>query len=369
VNPARLIHINTERGWRGGELQTLLLARGLQTRGHQCLVVAPPGSLLATKARETGIQVELIPSKGEFDLAAVVALARVLRRFRPEVMHHHTSHAITLGTLASFALGRIPTVASRRVSFALSRNPLAGWKYTCRVDRIIAVSEGIRDQLCSTGIPRARIAVIHSAIDLDRFRNLPAREEIRRSLGYAPQDFVVGSVGHLAEHKGHAVLVEAAGRLAAGHGHLRYLVVGAGEREDTLRRQIRELKLEKEFRLLGFAEEVAGILPALDLFVFPSLSGEGSPAVLKEAMACGLPVVASAISGVEEVIHDGQEGLLTPPGDATALEAAILRFASDRSLRIECGIRGREQVLRFGIEKLIDQTESLYRELLEDWAE
>ena len=366
MRPSRLLHFNTERGWRGGEVQTLLLSRGLMKRGHQCLVVAPPASSLATKAREAGVPVEPVASRGEFDLAAAVALARLRRRFRPDLIHYHTSHAITLGTLSSVASARIPAVASRRVSFSLSRNPLATWKYTHRVDRIIAVSEGIRNLLTSAGIPRERIAVIHSAIDLDRFQHLRDRQEARRSLGYAPQDFVVGCVGHLAEHKGHSVLVEAAGLLSVQHGSLKYLLVGRGEREQMLRRQIQALGLESVFQLMGFSEDVAGILPALDLFVFPSLSGEGSPAVLKEAMACGLPVVASEISGVEEVIHHGREGLLVPPGDASALSAAILRFASDRSLGIQCGRLGREAVRRFGVDQLIDRTESLYGDLLED---
>jgi L-malate glycosyltransferase len=369
VSPARLIHFNTEMRWRGGELQTLLLSRELVRRGHQCLVLTPPASTLATKARESGVPVETIASRGEFDLPAVLSLARLIRRFQPDLIHYHTSHAITLGTLASFASSRIPTVASRRVSFPLSRNPLAVWKYTLRVDRIIAVSEGIRDLMSRSGIAPERITVIHSAIDLDRFRHLPDRQEARRSLGYGHEDFVVGSVGHLAEHKGHAVLVEAAGRLAADYGFLRFLVVGAGEREDALRRQIRNLGLQEVFRLRGFTEEVANLLPALDLFVFPSLSGEGSPAVLKEAMACGLPIVASAISGVEEVIQEGQEGFLVPPGDARALGDVILRVASDRSLGIECGRLGRERVVRFSVDRLVDQTEALYQELLKDWDE
>jgi len=365
VRPARLLHVNTERGWRGGEVQTLLLSRGLMKRGHQCLVVAPPGSPLATKSGDTGIPVQPVASRGEFDPAAVLALGRLYRRFRPDLVHYHTSHAITMGTLASFVSGRIPAVASRRVSFSLSRNPLAAWKYTHRVDRIIAVSEGIRNHLSASGVPRDKIAVIHSAIDLDRFRQLPERQDVRRSMGIDPREFVVGTVGHLARHKGHSVLVEAAGRLAAEHEALRFIIVGRGECEKALNRQIRALGLEKLFRLVGFSEEVAEILPAMDLFVLPSVSGEGSPAVLKEAMACGLPIVASAISGVEEVVHEGVEGLLVPPGDATALGAAILRLASDQSLRIQCARGGRESVRQYDVDRMVGRTEAVYSELLE----
>jgi glycosyltransferase involved in cell wall biosynthesis len=366
VRPARLVHLNTERGWRGGEIQTLLLFRGLAGRGHQCLLVAPPDSPLAARSAEQHIPLQTVSARGEFDLPAAWTLAGILRRFQPDLVHYHTSHAITLGTLASYRAGRIPAVASRRVSFPLSRNPLAAWKYTHRVDRVIAVSEGIRNNLVTAGVPRERLDIIHSAVDLSRFRSLPEREAVRRKLGYPGQEFLVGAVGHLARHKGHAVLVEAARRLVLEGGEFRFLLVGQGEQEEALRRQIIESNLAGLFRLEGFAAEVAEILPGLDLLVFPSLSGEGSPAVLKEAMACGIPIVASSISGVEEVVRHGQEGILVEPGDAAALAAAIRRVASDRSLGIECARRGRERVQGFGVESMVESTERVYGKLLEE---
>jgi len=365
VKPTRVIHVNTEKTWRGGEIQTLLLAKGLQERGHANVVVAPPSSALASRCREAELVVEGIATRGEFDPAAIWSLVRIIRRFRPEILHYHTSHAVTLGSLASNFTGRFAAVATRRVSFTLSRNPLARWKYTRRVDRIIAVSDGIRRVLRQAGIPNDRIRVVPSAVDLGRFGRVPARGEARASLGYATGDFVVGSVGHLAEHKGHRVLIEAAGEIARESPRLRFLIAGNGSLESALRNRIRQLGLDSVFRLMGFSEEVARLLPAIDLFVFPSLSGEGSPAAVKEAMACGLPVVASAISGVDEIVRDGKEGALVPPGDARALASAVLKFASDESLRLECGRRGRERVVQFGVEPLIDRTESVYREVLE----
>jgi glycosyltransferase involved in cell wall biosynthesis len=365
VKPTRILHVNTEKGWRGGEIQTLLLAKGLRQRGHSVLVVASPGSALVDRCRQAGVAVESVSMRGELDPVAVWLLARIFRRFRPEILHYHTSHAITLGTLAGSLSERVACVATRRVSFPLSRNPLARWKYSTRLDRIIAVSEGIRSVLLRSGIADESIRVITSAVDLDRFRDLPTRESVRASLGYAAEDFVVGTVGHLAGHKGHRIFVAAAGRIASVNPRLRFLIAGRGEEEGALRRQIGDLGLEKVFRLAGFSEEVAGLLPALDLFVFPSLSGEGSPAALKEAMACGLPIAASRISGIGEIVSEGVEGVLVPPGDAQALASAIVRFASDRSLALESGRRGRERVVQFGVEPLIDRTESVYREALE----
>jgi glycosyltransferase involved in cell wall biosynthesis len=255
-------------------------------------------------------------------------------------------------------------VASRRVSFPLERNPLARFKYTHRVDRIIAVSEGIRTLLERAGIPGERIRVVPSAVDLDRFRNPPSREECRRRLGTGAGEFLVGAVGHLAPHKGHRVLIDAARRLSAGSPTLRYLLVGRGELEAELQARIRSAGLEGVFRLAGFQAEVAGILAAFDLLVFPSLSGEGSPAVVKEAMACGLPVVASDISGVREVIRDGEEGLLVPPGDPAALAEAIQSLVRDPTRGVRLGRRGRERCREFAVEKMVEGSEAVYREVL-----
>jgi glycosyltransferase involved in cell wall biosynthesis len=363
MTPLSLLHVNTERGWRGGEAQTLMLARGLEERGHRCRLAVPPGSPLEQRARQEGIEAAPLAARGELDPAAIIALARMLRRFRPDLVHCHTSHAVTLGTLASFFAGRRAAVATRRVSFPLSRNPLARIKYTFRLDRVIAVSEGIRETLAAAGVPRERITVVHSAVDLRRFDPPRDRQACRRELGYAEEVFVVGCAGHLAEHKGHRVLVEAAGRLG-DNPRMQFLLVGKGEKEEELRQQIAALGLDGKFRLAGFREDLESILPALDLLAFPSLSGEGSPAVLKEAMACGLPVVASAISGVEEVVRQGSEGLLVPPGDPAALAQAIRFFAADRERGLEFGGRGRERSGEFRPERMVEMTEKVYREVL-----
>jgi glycosyltransferase involved in cell wall biosynthesis len=360
-----VLHVNTEKGWRGGETQTLLLIQGLVDRGHHCLLLAPPGSPLEQKARRFGLRVEPLAARSEFDLSSMLALSRIVRDFQPDLIHYHTSRALGLGTLASYLGRRVPSVASRRVSFPLTRNPLAGWKYTHRVDRIIAVSEGIRRVLLDAGVPPSHIEVIHSCVDLERFRKVSDRKTLRRELGYEGGEFVVGTVGHLARHKGHAILVEAARILLSEPVPFRFLLVGEGEEQASLRRQLQESGLEGRFRLAGFVEEVADVLPALDLFVFPSLSGEGSPGAVKEAMACGIPIVATSIAGLDELLRDGMDGWLVPPGDPAALAETILRVASDQSLGIEFGRRSRERVLRFSPERMVEATESLYGKLLE----
>ena len=363
MSALRVLHVNTEKGWRGGEAQTLLLARGLAEKGHAALLAAPADSRLLALGRAGGLETAPLQARGELDPAGAWRLARVSKRFRPDLLHYHTSHAVTLGTLASYLAGRRPAVASRRVSFPLSRNPAARFKYTHRVDRVLAVSGGIRDVLIQAGIPGSRICVVHSAIDLGRFRTLRSRDEVRRELGLPSGAFVIGTVGHLALHKGHRVLVEAAARAASG-ARCRYLVVGTGECEASLREAVRRQGLQDSFRFVGFLERVEEILPAFDLFAFPSLSGEGSPAALKEAMACGIPVVASRISGIEEVARDGVEALLVPPGNADALAAAVDRFASDEKLCLEFGRRGRQQAREFGVDRMVEATESAYRDVL-----
>jgi glycosyltransferase involved in cell wall biosynthesis len=133
-----------------------------------------------------------------------------------------------------------------------------------------------------------------------------------------------------------------------------------------LRSRIAAAGLGERFRLGGFRDDVASVLAALDLLAFPSLSGEGSPAVLKEAMACGVPVIASNISGVREVVRPEEEGILVPPGDPGALSGAILSLARNPNRCAELASRGRRRSLVFGVDRMVEQTEAVYSDLLSE---
>ena len=365
MRPLSVLHVNTEPSWRGGEAQTLMLARGLVERGHRSLLAVPRGSAIQRAGRAAGLDPVALPMKGEFDPASIFGIAAVLRETPVDVLHYHTSHAVTLGTLATLIAGRRAAVLTRRVSFSLRRNPFARFKYTFRVDHLIAVADSVRWVMIAEGIAPDRVSVIHSGIDLSRFGATPDRAAVDRELGLPPDAFLIGCVGHLARHKGHGALIEAAGRVAASMPQLRLLMIGEGSERARLEAKAAAGPLAGRTLFVGFRDDVPRLMAALDLFVLPSLSGEGSPAVVKEAMACGVPVVATDLDGVREIVEDAREALLVPAGDPDRLAAAIRRAASDAVLRRALAAAGRARVKEFSSDRMVERTLEVYRQVLE----
>jgi glycosyltransferase involved in cell wall biosynthesis len=367
--PARprltVLHLNTERGWRGGENQTLHLMRGLRRRGHAAILACQAGSPLEERVRREGIPCEPIRMRGELDLAAAARLRAVVRKRAPEIAHYHTSHAASLGTLAGL-LGAAPEAAvlTKRTSFPLGGNPLSVAKCTWRVGAVVAVSGQVRDLLVREGVPEERVRVIPSGIEIERFRDLERNRGLRSRLGWDDSHFVVGNVAHLAAHKGQRLLLEAFARLRRLLPAARLLIVGEGEERPELEARAAALGIGEAVHFAGFQADVPPWLAACDLFALSSLSGEGSPAAVKEAMAAGVPVVASEVAGIREIVADGESGRIVPLGDAEALAAAALELALDPARRRALAARARAEVERFSMEAMVQAVEALYLELL-----
>jgi len=358
-----LLQLGTEPGWRGGEAQVLFLAEGLRRRGRRPVVAAPPGSALLERASEAGLETVPFAARGEWDLAAGRRLARLARGLPASLVHAHTAHAAGLCLLARPLGLRSRVVLARRVSFPLRPPGLGRLKYSLGVDRIVAVSEAIRRSLLAQGLAADRVVTVHSGIDAARFaagRREPARGGLLRQGAFPAEAILVGTVGHLAAHKGIDRFLEAASILAATLPAARFVVVGEGKEGAALAEQARRAGLAGRVLFAGFRRDLPDLYAALDLFALASLSGEGSPAVLKEAMAAGVPVVATSLDGVEEIIEDPRHGLLTPPGDAAAMARALQRLAEDAPLRARVVEAGRRRAAEFSIERMVERTEAVY---------
>jgi glycosyltransferase involved in cell wall biosynthesis len=182
---------------------------------------------------------------------------------------------------------------------------------------------------------------MYSGIDLEPFAQAPSRAEARAMLGLEDDVFVVGNIARLWPEKEQSSLIKAAALLADKHPHVRFLIVGDGPLGDDLRAQIKEAGLEKVVLMPGYCEDFVAVLAALDVFAFPS-SAEGTPMVIYSAMAMGVPIVASPVSGVGEIVADGESGLFVPPADAPAMAAAIERLVEDSALAQRLGETARK---------------------------
>jgi glycosyltransferase involved in cell wall biosynthesis len=359
-----VLHVDAGRGWRGGQAQVYALLRGLGGMGVRQALAAPPRSALARKAGPAGIAVFEIPMRGEWDPLAPRRIAREARRLGARLLHAHDSRAHGLCWRALRRLPEARLVVTRRVDFPVGRNWLSRRKYGAARTHYIAISTGVRDALAASGaVGPERVDIVPSGIDPGRFRGGYGRDDLRRDLGLAPGTTVIGQVAALADHKGQRYLVEAAKRVAASRPDARFVIVGEGELRGALERQIAAGGLTGTVILAGFREDVEKFLAGFDLFVLSSHM-EGLGTSILDAMWLGVPVVATRVGGVPDVIEDGVNGLLVPPRDPEALAAATLRLLADAGLRRRLGGEGRRTVeTRFTAARMVEGTAAVYRGL------
>ena len=343
----RVLLVSTERGWRGGEVQLELLSRGLAARGHTLALLAPPGAELWARLAP-GIQRREWRARNDLDVASALRLRSHARAFAPDIVHAVTPRAHALARLARLAA---PLVVSRLVGFPAGKGPLGRLKYR-GVAAYASVSRAAARELERAGVDPSRIRLVPSALD-------PIFFEPRV---HAPHEgWVAGSVCALSPEKGLSTLVRAAAAIPG----LRLVLVGDGPERQRLLALGRELGLEGRLSLPGRADgprAVARALAGFDLFVLPSRA-EGLPTAILEAMAQGVPVVASAVGGVPEIVVDGETGRLVPPGDEAALSGALRALLADPELRLRLAHNAAAMAREHGAERQVIRLEAIYREL------
>lgn len=361
----RVAHLDTGRTWRGGQGQVLLLMRELRRRGVEQLLLAPRAPLLEKAAAE-GFDARRWDSRGELDLPAVLAARARLAAFRPHVAHLHSAHAHALGAPAARLAGVPGVVVSRRVDFGVRTNPFSRLKYALPVDRYLCISEGVRDVLRRSGLDPARLALVPSGVDLAAVEAEGAAPAagLRELLGLPADAEVVGTVASLAPHKNHALLLEAAPAVLAARPRAHFAWLGEGECRPALERRRAALGLEGRVHLAGFRPDARALLRQFDLFVLPSYL-EGLCTSLLDAQALGVPIVATAVGGVPEVVRDGVTGRLVAALEPAALASAIAGALADATARAAWTAAARESVRAFGIERTAERTLSEYRAVLD----
>jgi L-malate glycosyltransferase len=357
------LFVDTERVWRGGQDQLFALLQGLCKRGHIVHLACPPGTLLEERARNAGIRIHPFAMRSEIGPIAFLHLLGILWRARADVLAFNTPRPILLGNLASRFIRVRARIIFRRVSFPLRKGIFARLKYTWGIHSIVAISESIRFQLQAGGIPSARIKTIYEGLDLSGF---PRRQHA--GVQRTNDTIIIGSVAHLSPEKGLSHLIEAASLIPDARSQMRFVIVGDGECREELERQVRERNLEDCFYFAGFQNQTSTYLYSFDIFVLPSLS-EGLSSSILSAMAASLPVIATDVGGIPELIRHEQEGLLVSPGDPISLAQAIQRLCRDSEGRLRMGRSGRARVEeRFTLQRKIVETELLCESLIKQSA-
>jgi len=355
-----ILHIDTERGWRGGERQALWLAQELARRGHACTVAARPDHPLAQRARDAGLPVVKCAPGFEGDPITAYRLRRAVRRFGIDIVHAHAGHDVTLGALAVLGT-RARLIVSRRVDVKPRDNAGTRWKYS-RAAAILAVSRAVADILAASGVDRARVAVVPDGVDLHR-DVLPAGADLLARLGVPAGAPMAVQVAQLVRHKDPLTFVRAVVRARRDVPDLHGVLAGDGPLRPAVDAEIAGLHAGAYVHAVGYRTDADALIAAASVCVLSSRE-EGMGSVLLDAMCFGRPVAATRAGGIPEAVEEGVTGLLAPVGDADALGAAIGRLAVDGPLARRLGEAGRERVRRFSVERMTDATLHAYESAL-----
>ena len=363
--PLRLVITNTSRSWGGMEHYAVRLAAGLHRRGHEVKLLWGH-DVVGERAAAAGLPNALWRPRSDVDLPAVAALAATLRRGRAD--------AVILTKWREYLLGG---VAARLAGTPLAVTAL-GLRVTPRGDfkrrlvfrlsqRVLVNAEEIRAGLAALPwIDADKVRVVHNGVDLALFRPGGDGQAMRRAWSVPADAPLALAVGSLTPQKDHDLLARAATRLRGRLPEARVVVVGEGFLRPPLEARVRALGLADRFLLVGFLPDVRPALAAADLLVLSS-DNEGMAWVLLEALACGLPIVATDVPGVRACVEPGLNGLIVPPRDEAALADALASLLADPARRRAMGTRSRALAeARFAEAGMLDGTEAVLREALAD---
>lgn len=355
----RILYVDTEEVWRGGQEQLYGLMAGMVTRGHEVSLATPPGSPLGARSVELNVQVTGFRQRNELDLRAWRRFREILEEKPVEVVHFNTPRPLLLGGLAARSKKVPAVVCSRRVNFPL-KSRFSAWKYNHLLHSVLTVSSSIRTTLVQCGVRSDLVQVVYEGVDPASIDQLQADPLFPGQTGP-----LVGTVAHLSGEKGHWDLLEAVRIIAPRFPEARFLIIGSGRLERKLQKRCRELNLDDQVHFLGFREDSDALMKQLDLFCLPSLS-EGLSSAILAAMASRLPVVSTKVGGIPELVVEGKTGCLVTPGAPDELAKALERLLGNPALRQQMGEAGRERIQRrFTVETKLRATEAAYTELLQ----
>jgi len=361
----KVLHIISSSGMYGAERVILNLSRGLNGDGHTSMLCAFQHSKqsenpLFDAAVAVGIKSYLIPCEGQIDFSCVRGLRSLVRSTGADVLHAHGYKADIYSRLAmrhreismvSTCHNWLDTDVATRLYGYIDRFVLRGYS------RVVAVSEGVRRRLIRSGIPQEKVSIIRNGVQVDAF-NFPG--ETARGSG----SLTVGFAGRLSLEKGADLFLQTAVAVRERFPAARFVLAGEGPERGRLESLIDNLNLRAFVSMPGRCDDMHAFYASLDVLVSSSRT-EGMPMGLLEAMASGLPIVATDVGDVSSLVRDGETGFLVPSGDLGQIENGIIRLLQDGSLRNQFGVAGRALVAReFSADAMTKQYLNIYNEAL-----
>lgn len=358
----KILHIESGKHLYGGAKQVQLIINGLQQRGVENHLICTKGAEIAKAVQDSGATIHPIHFPHEVSIPVIFRIKKIIQRIKPDIVHLHSRRgADTLGGIAA-KLSGTPCVLSRRVDnteTALIFKP----KYAL-YDKVISISQGIGDVLVSQGLSKDKLRVVHSSIHTSDYLKAYDKTAFKQEFSLSDKAIIIGVVAQLIKRKGHRYLFECLPSLIKKHPNLHVLCFGQGPLLEELQQSINQLKLSKHVTLTGFRNDLDKWFGCLDLLVHPA-DMEGLGVSLLQTGATGVPIIASNVGGIPEIVIHEKTGLLIEPGDVEHLEHYINTLVSSAELRQRYGHALQQHIQKtFSIETMITGNLAVYNEIL-----
>ena len=353
-----ILHISTAKSWRGGEQQVYHLMAGLARAGDQGILMCPSNAVIKERASAHIHNHVAYASGWNHLLGNITRLSRACREFQIDIIHCHDSHAHTLVYAASKVRRIMPkVVVSRRLANPISSNSLK--KYNARVvSQYVCVSDHVKSVMEKSVTNHTKLQTIHSGVEIPDSE----LQRIVRSEG----TLTIGYVAALTPEKNHEVMLEVANLVLDQGYDVRFVIVGEGQERTNLEGVVSKWPSEKSQRLdfKGFVVNVAAEYQKMDILFHPSKEEALGTSIL-EAQSFGMPVVASKVGGIPEIVKDGFNGFLCDYADIKAFSRKVIQLIKDAELRQAFADRSLESVQEFSKDRMVSHTRQLYSKLVD----
>jgi glycosyltransferase involved in cell wall biosynthesis len=358
----KVLLVDLETAWRGGQNQSLLILKGLRARGHEAELVAAKGSALGERARESGVRVHLV-SRGLFRLPAARKIRGLVRGSGFDLVHANEAHAVTAVWLAG-AHKRVPFLISRRVGYPIGKSRASRARYEAAV-LIIANSNWVMEQAAASGGQREKLTVVYEGAEIPPLFTDAQRRISRSRWGISGDDPLLGCVGVLLPDKGQEWLIRALAEIRKEFPGAKLLLAGDGPCRAKLKALAQELRIAEAVQFPGFVKDVESVYAALDVFLLPSFF-EALNNSLLAAMAYEIPSIAFNKGALREIIEHEKSGLLVSGPEVAEICHAVTRILKDQDFALGLGKEGRRRVEQnFSAEHMVDGIIRVYGKVME----
>lgn len=348
----KILHINTEKTYRGGERQTIILIKALKEKGIDSMLLCRENYPLSKIAERNGINI--IPVNGGFESVNAI----ILNSSKCDIIHSHAARAQGFAAIARLFVKK-PHVYTRKVAFKHRKKYPTLLKYSL-TDKVVCVSKAVKEVLLSYGIEDKKLAVIYDAVPEQSNLNRKRAEELLRSLNIPADRKIVGNIAALTPEKDHKTILLAAKEVQDAY----FLIFGDGKLRDELQKLIHHLNLQNRVFLCGFKYNVEDFFSLFDIFVMSSLE-EGLSNVVLDAFLYKVPVIVTAAGGLKEIVIDNYNGMLFPMKDHNSMAEKISFLLKNRDIvQRLCSNAYKSVKEKFNVERMVDEYIDVYMLLL-----